>query len=207
MLGPCAWMLLLGSALGMACTSTPEPDPLRYRLAGSGSDWKVSGRDRVLEDLHPRYPEFFEVVLDPTRDDEPDIRELRSDLERQPIDRRNYDALNAVALAYFEINLRGEAARETQDVAFLSAGFRTAKLVALPWSAYGEVDDGPFRDAILDFFEDAGLGHKRGASATSGRLARIVESLARKETDPARRARIEWLAGELREPTGDAETR
>ena len=42
------------------------PDPMRYRLAHSGTHWDRVGEDRVLEDLQPRYPDFFAVVLDPS---------------------------------------------------------------------------------------------------------------------------------------------
>jgi hypothetical protein len=187
---------LAGAAL-LSCA--PPPDPLRYRLTGSGTHWDTVGRDRVVDDLRERYPEFFDVVLDPARSDEPPLRRLREDLEHDPVGRRNFDALNAVAVGYFELNYRGEASRGAGDVGFLSAGFRSAKLVALPWRAYGEVADPGLRDAILDFFEDAGTGGKLGAAATSGRLARIVASLAPKEADPARRARIEALAARLAE--------
>ena len=79
----------------------------------------------------------------------------------------------------------------------MSAGFRTAKLAAIPWRAYGEIEDGDLRSAILDFFEDAGTGPKLGAQATSGRLAPIVASLERKEPDPARKARIAQLVSDI----------
>ena len=65
----------------------------------------------MLDDLQPLYPEFFEVILDPTRSDLPDVRPVRDDLERQPVTRRNFDALNSVAIAYFETNYRAEAGR------------------------------------------------------------------------------------------------
>ena len=34
-------------------------EALRYRLANSGTHWGVVGRDRVLDDLRPRYPDYF----------------------------------------------------------------------------------------------------------------------------------------------------
>jgi hypothetical protein len=80
---------------------------------------------------------------------------------------------------------------------FLTGGMRSAHLLAIPWRAYGEVGDARLRDAILDFYEDAGTGEKLGAAATAGRLARIVASLAAKEPDPVRRRRIESLAARL----------
>jgi hypothetical protein len=189
------WLL----ALGLGCVgaaSLPAADPLRYRLADSGTHWDVSGADRVLEDLQPRYPEFFAVVLDPAHSEEPNLLELRDDLEREPASRRNYDALNALAIGYFEINYRAGARRG--EMAFISGGFRAAKIAAVPWRAYGELEEGRLRDAILDFFADAARGEKLGSAETRGRLTRVVESLARKEQDPARLDRIETIAAELR---------
>ena len=43
-------------------------------------------------------------------------------------------------------------------------------------------------EAILDFFEDASRGEKLLSAATAPRVAQIVASLARKESDPGRRA-------------------
>ncbi len=180
----------------MACAGAAPSDPLRYRLAHSGSHWDTVGTDRVLEDLQPRYPDFFAVVLDPARPEEPDLRPLRTDLERRPVDRRNYDALNAVAIGYFELNYRGEAARGRMG--FLSIGFRAAQLAALPWRAYGEIDDGALRDAILDFFEDASRGEKLGSARTAGRLGEVVGSLERKESDPDRLRRIAAIRERMR---------
>lgn len=186
---------VLLSVLLSACAS--PSGTFRYRLADSGTHWDVVRGDRVLEDLRPRYPDFFEVVLDPTRSDEPPVRRLRDDLEQRPVDRRNFDALNAIAIGYFELNYRSEAAREGGGIGFLSGAYRAAHLLAIPWRAYGEVEDPSLREALLDFFEDAGTGAKLGASATAGRLARIVGSLARKEADTERRGRIEALAARL----------
>ncbi len=188
--------------LGLACATAPPGDPLRYRLAGSGSHWDVVGADRVLEDLEPRYPDFFAIVLDPSRSDEPNLLRLREDLESRPTTRRNFDALNAVAIAYFEINHRAESQRG--EMGFLSGGFRVAKLAAVPWRAYGDVEDPRLRDAILDFFEDAASGEKLGSTASRGRLVDVVQSLARKERDPARLARIESIAARMRAAHGDA---
>jgi len=172
-------------------------DALRYRLANSGTHWDIVDGDRVLADLRPRYPEFFAVVLDPARSDEPPVLRLRDDLEHVPVDRRNFDALNALAIGYFELNYRSESARDDGGIGFLTGGFRSAHLLAIPWRAYGETADPRLRDAILDFYEDAGTGAKLGAAATAGRLVRIVGSLAAKEPDPDRRARIEALAARL----------
>ena len=187
--------LLLAACAGNA--PPPATDPMSYRLAGSGDHWDVVDGDRVAEQLVPLYPDFFAVVLDPARSDEPDVLEIRDDLESRPVDRANFDALNAVAIGYFELNYRGESSRTGGGMEFLTAGFRAAKLAAVPWRAYGEVDDPKLRDAILDFFEDAGSGEKLGARTTAGRLVGIVDSLGRKEHDPARQQRIRDLSAKL----------
>ena len=181
-----------------ACATTDRPDPMRYRLAHSGTHWDRVGDDPVLDDLLPRYPEFFAVILDPSRSDDPDLGPLRDDLERSPVDRRNYDALNAVAVGYFEVNYRGERVRELGSLRFMAEGFRAAHLAAVPWRAYGEIDEGALRDAILDFFEDAATGEKLGTRATAGRLAGLVASLERKEPDLERARRIRALTARLR---------
>jgi hypothetical protein len=191
-------------ALLSACAQ--RGDALRYRLAESGTHWDVVGQDRVLDDLRPRYPEFFEVILDPARSDEPPLLQLRDDLEHRPVDRRNFDALNALAIGYFEINHRSESSRGGAGIAFLTGGFRSAHLLAVPWRAYGEIDSAQLRDAILDFYEDAGTGSKLGASATAGRLVRIVGSLAAKEPDDGRRQRIETLSAHLAALSGAPES-
>jgi hypothetical protein len=116
------------------------------------------------------------------------------------VDRRNFDALNSVAVAYFELNYRAEADRGGGS--YLGASFRTAHLLAVPWRAYSEIEDPALRDAILDFFEDAGSGEKLGTASTTSRLASIVASLEQKEPDPARRERIQRLTASLRENNG-----
>jgi hypothetical protein len=193
-------LLAAGVMLLLACASTPDAVAMRYRLAESGPHWDVVGEDRVLEDVQERYADFFEVVLDPARGDDPPILALRRDLEHLPVDRRNFDALNAVAIGYYELNFRGEQARASRSIGFMTAGFRSAKLAALPWRAYPEIDDGPLRDAILDFYEDVGKSRKLGAHATASRLARIVASLERHEADPERLARIERISSQLETP-------
>lgn len=189
-----ALFVLLGLAGG--CASAP-PDPMHYRLAGTGSGWEIAGTDRVFDDLAPRYPDFFDVVLEPGRSDDPPTGDLRDDMEKEPVDRSNYDALNSIAIGYFEMNHRGELARESGDVAFISAGFRAAKLVAVPWRAYMEIEDLALRTAIVEFFEDVATGEKRDTPRTMGRLAKIVESLTPKEPDPALRIRLELLTERL----------
>jgi hypothetical protein len=186
-------------ALALAVAACSEgPEPMRYELAHSGTHWDVtrSGR-RIVDELRPRYPEFFDVILDPADTREPDLRPLRDDLERDPVGPHSYDALHAVAIAYFELNYRANASPGGPN--YLSDNFRAAKLLALPWQAYGRVEDGALRDAILDFFEDAGSGEKLATATTAPRLARIVASLEEKEkAHEGRRARIGHLAGELR---------
>lgn len=182
------WVLI--SAL-VACATVPSAS--RYRLAHSGSHWDVANGARVFDDVRTQYPDFFAVVLDPERADEPDIRVLRADLEREPTDSRNFDALNALAIAYFEYNYRAEAVRG-DGLGYLSLSFQSAKLLAIPWRAYGLNRDAHLRDAILDFFEDAGSGEKLGTAATAPRVIEIVASLESKERDLTRRARIRAIA-------------
>jgi len=183
--------------IGALACATPAPTtPLRYRLAHSGTHWDVVGDDRVFEDVEPRYAEFFDVILDPAIVTEIDLRGLRDDLESKPVERNNFDALNAIAIAYFETNYRAEAGRG-EGLIYLSLSQRSAQLLAVPWRAYGETDDAALRTAIVDFFEDAGSGEKLNSGATAPRLIRIVASLERKEDDPARRARIRELTAKL----------
>lgn len=181
--------------VALACAAAPSPE--RYRLSDSGTHWDVVGSDRVYEDLSPRYPEFFAVILDPSTTEVPDMRPIRDDLERTPVDRRNFDALNSLAVGYFETNYRAESSRG-EGLSYLSLSQRSAKLLAVPWRAYGETDDPALRDAILDFFTDAARGEKLEAKATAPRLERIVSSLERKEDDPERLARMRKLAAEIR---------
>jgi len=192
-------VLLTAVAVVSACAS--PPDPQRYRLAHSGEHWDQVGDDRVFADLRPRYPEFFAAILDAERQDEPNVQKLRDDLERQPTDRRNYDALNALAIAYFEINHRAESSRG-EGFEYLARSFQSAKLLAVPWRAYSITTDPHLRDAILDFLEDAGSGEKLGSSATAPRVIEIVSSLERKEDDLERRARIRAIVAEIQARSG-----
>lgn len=191
-----AWVTLSIGAVA-ACGQEIAPDRLttpsheRYRLAHGGTHWDESGRDRIVEDLLPRYPEFFAVILDPSDTREPDLRELRDDLERDAADRRSFDALNAIAVGYFELNYRAQSDRGGSR--YLADSFRAAKLLAVPWRAYGEVEDPRVRDAILDFFEDAATGEKLSARETAGRIRPIVAALESKESDLERQRRIQLL--------------
>ncbi len=170
---------------------------MRYRLGDSGDHWDRAGDDRVLEDVRPRYAAFFELILDPERTEELNLLELRDDLEHRPVDRRNYDALNAVAIAYFETNYQGEVRRRDRGMEFMALGFRAAKLLGVPWRAYGLVDDGDLRHAILDFFEDVASARKLKTRRTAPRSTQIVASLRRHESDAERRARIDRIVSRL----------
>jgi hypothetical protein len=194
-------LLAAALLLPVAC-ATPVEDvgPGRYRLGESGEGWESVGEDAVLDDLRPRYPELFVKVLDPDARGDLDLRAVRRDLEHVPVDRRNYDALNAVAISYFEINHRAES--DPGAPGYFDDSFRAAKLLAVPWKAYGLVPEPALRDAILDFFEDAGHGGKRNTASTAPRLAQIVASLEAKETDEGRRRRIRALAASLQGPGG-----
>ena len=88
-----AWILVLLALCGCA---TDADDPLRYRLASSS--W-ADAQSRVPEGLRERYAEFFSIVLDPNAAQEPPLRDLRDDLERVPVTRTNFDALNALGEA------------------------------------------------------------------------------------------------------------
>jgi hypothetical protein len=185
--------IVLLLALVVACV--PPSDPMSYRLDATGELWSSGEGALVLQEVRALYPEFFEEVLDPTVVREPDMRPLRRDLEFAPVDRRNFDALHALAIAYYEYNYQAESHR-WGDL-YLANSMLTARIVAVPWRAYGEVHDAGLRDAMLDFFEDAASGEKLGSATTAPRLAPIVGSLAKKEDDPARHARIERIASEI----------
>jgi hypothetical protein len=177
---------VLLATLALACAA-PAPAP-RYTV------------EREWRDLDPalqeRYPAYFTVIFSDADTREPDLRPLRRDIEHTPVDGRNYQALHAAAIGYFELNYRAE--RQTGDGLYLGNSFRAAHLAAVPWKAYGLVDDENLRDAILDFFDDVGSGGKAGTSKTAYRLATTVESLEKKESDPARRDRIRRIGAELR---------
>ncbi|MBW2274766.1 MAG: hypothetical protein JRG96_15975 [Deltaproteobacteria bacterium] len=182
-------------ALLLSCT-----DSERYRLAGSGAEWRSSGSDEILADLQPRYPDFFAVVLEPSRTQDLEILKIREDLE-EGHGRAPFDALNAVAVAYFELNSRAERGLEdeTGGARYLVDSFRATKLLSIPWRAYADIEDPRLRDAILDFYEDIARGEKRDAGASALRITRTVASLEKKEADPARLARIRGLTARLLE--------
>jgi hypothetical protein len=186
------WTRLLTICLLAAVACASASAPRGYRFLETGSHW-TGGDAPGIDDLMQRYPVYFALLLDPANTQDPDLRPLRHDIERDPVDRFNFAALNAIAVGYFELNYRAGL----QGSTYFADNFRAAKLLAVPWKAYGLTDDPELRDAILDFFEDAGSGQKLGTAATAPRLARIVASLEAKESDPDRRARILGLAESL----------
>lgn len=197
----------LAIVLLIACAS-PTQDPNRYRLSDSGPEWRSAGDDRVLDDLRRRYPEFFSELLDPAWSEDLSILDLREDLESPDAGRRRYDALNAVAVGYFELNARAQSAVERGDGShYFSDSFRAAKLLSVPWRAYADIEDPALREAIIDFFEDVARGGKRHAADTAPRVLRTIESLAAKEPDPVRRGRIERVAAALRIVDAEARAR
>ena len=66
----------LGLALAWLACAANGPDPARYRLAHSGAHWDRRGDDPVFASLQPSYPAFFDVILNPSRTEEPDLRPL-----------------------------------------------------------------------------------------------------------------------------------
>lgn len=186
---------LVATALLAAVPACATPPQTGYGLAHSGEHWDERANRAIFERSQARYPEYFAVILDAGRTHEPDIRPIRRDIERTPVDAHSFDALHAVAIGYFELNYRAES--NPGGPRYLPDSFRAAKLLAVPWRAYGLVPDAALRDAIIDFFEDAGSGEKLATGGTAARLARIVGSLAPKESDPTRRARIEHLEASL----------
>ena len=64
-------------ALLAALACATASDPMRYRLAETGSHWSDGEGAEVLAEGRERYPEFFEEILDPTVVRDPDMRPLR----------------------------------------------------------------------------------------------------------------------------------
>ncbi len=182
------------TSVGLGCAHAEpnaEPNPRSYRLMHSGESWERAGSDDVLSDIRPRYAEFFNTIYNRESHYNPNLLPLRDDLERSPVTRANFDALNAVGICYFELNYLAESDRGGPD--YFAHSQRTAKLLAVPWRAYSEISDPALRDAILDFFEDIARGEKRLAARTAPRVKTTVAALAKKETDPVRLARIEAM--------------
>ena len=178
--------------------STPEESEhwcnhtSRYRL---GDGTPNSDDETLFGELEPRYREFFVAALDPAGRCEPVHETLRADLEREPVDRRCFDSLNALALAYFRMH----AARLNPEsrLGSLRLSLRSAKVCAELPGVYDKTADSRLRDAILDFFEDAARRERTSPRTASRRLAPLVESLGREESDPARIARIRSLRIQL----------
>lgn len=187
-------VIVMVALVSLACAHA-QPNPEIYRLTHSGASWERSGSDDILSDIQPRYAEFFDTIYDRERYHDPNLLPLRDDLERSPVTRANFDALNAVAICYFELNYLAESDRGGPN--YFAHSYRAAKLLAVPWRAYGEIADPALRDAILDFFEDIARGEKRLAARTAPRVKTTVAALARKETDPVRSARIEAMVEQL----------
>ena len=126
---PAPSLAIVIASLLVACAS-PPPSPERYRLSAATDRWDVIGSDAVLEDLAPRYPEFYAALFESGKSVERPAHDLRQDLERSPVTRSNYDALNSIAIAYFEINHRAESQRHSEGLGYLSTSFESAKLLA-----------------------------------------------------------------------------
>ena len=116
------------------------------------------------------------------------------------MDRRNFDALNAVAIAYFELNYRAEAAACRVEAASSSSsglsrapicsrcrGARTGRLEATPCAMRPR------------FLRRRRHRDKLSTARTIGRLEAIVGSLSTKEPDPRRATRIRELVARIRE--------
>ena len=182
----------------------PAPNGEGYRLVDSGSHWEVSEGKHLLDDLKQRYPEFFELIFDPVTNRVPELKDLRADLEHHPVDRRNFDALNAIAIGFFEISYRAEA-QKGSGLHYMGQSFRAARVAAVLWRAYGEASDFRLRDAIIDFFEDAANGQKLGARTTARTLAQMVASIQRQEKDPVRAARLRRAVHALRRGANESD--
>jgi hypothetical protein len=173
-------------------SASPE---LGYRFHDVRKPVQTAEADR----LSAKYPEFFAVLEARYGSEDPDVRVVRADLVREPTDASSYDALNAVAVVFFELHRRAERGRGGGASGFLGASFLATKVMAVPWRSYGEVKDLRLRSSILDFYEDMLLGNKAGLRAARGRFTPTVESLLKWETDPTMRARIEGLVAGVSE--------
>ncbi len=175
----------------------PAPEGESYRLVDSGAHWEIADGKLLLEDLKRRYRDYFELIFDPVTNRVPELKDLRADLEHRPTDRRNFDALNAIAIGFFEISYRAEA-QKGSGLHYMGQSFRAARVASVLWRAYGEAGDDRLRDAIIDFFEDAAKGQKLGARTTARTLAQMVASIQRQEKDPVRAARLRRASQSLR---------
>ncbi len=180
---------LLAAVFLFGCASPPAEAPPRggYPFAGVRRVVGTPAAGQARLD----YPEVFQVVDDPARTGELDMRALRDDLAHLPVADRNFRALWAVAAAFFELHARAERQRGRQ--LYFAYSFQATKMVAIPWRPYAEIPDRALRSAILDFYEDVLFGNKPGLAAVRGRYTQIIADLGEKETDPALRARSEDL--------------
>lgn len=201
----------LGLAVALAAACASKAGVQSYRLGDTGPNGSRRAQQTVLADLREHYPAYFAVVLDPTSVLDPDLRPLERNLEKHPVDRENFDALNAVAIGYFEMYARTRPDPSTGERGspYFADSFRTAKLIAVPSRAYGEILDPKLRDAILDFFADISEAQQPGNRRSRVGLARTVASLENKEPNPERKARIRQIVAGLggaqaRSASGDA---
>src|SRR5262249_31086767 len=134
--------------LPVSVTPGNAPEALGYRLAAGGVQLEEDGQ-RLLHELKARYRDFFAMILDPVTNCVPDMKELQLDLERHPVDQRNFDAVNAIALGFFEISYRAEA-QKGSGMHYMGQSFRAARVAAVLWRAYGEVRHERLRSAVID---------------------------------------------------------
>ncbi len=177
--------------------TTGESEPwcnfsLRYRLGDGAFD---SDDETLFRELEPRYREFFVAALDTSGRHEPALGTLRADLERDPVDRRCFDSLNALALAYFRMH--AARLKPASRLGSLRLSLRSAKVCTELPGVYDKTADPRLRDAILDFFEDAARRERTRPRTTPQRLAPLVESLGHGESDQQRIARIRSLRMQL----------
>ena len=185
----------------LACATADGPVPATDDYPFSGV--RRIGNSPAAAQARVDYPELFAAVDAPDRLEEIDTRILREDLSRQPVGSRNYRALWATALAFFELHQRAE--KQRGGGLYFAYSFQATKMIAVPWRPYGELPDPKLRSAILDFYEDVLFGAKPGLSAVRGRYIRIVSDLGEKERDPALRTRIGEMVGRAEDltPTWD----
>jgi hypothetical protein len=185
-----------------ACQAGPGPAVSAPELGYRFREVRKPAQSAEAARLSARYPELFAVLERGYGTEDADVRVVRADLVRDPSDASSYDALNSVAVVFFELHRRAERSRAGNGLGFLGSSFRATKVMAVPWRAYGDVKDTRLRSSIVDFFEDLLLGNKAGMRASRGRFTPTVESLLKWEDDPALRSRIESLVAEASELVG-----
>ena len=183
-------------AVGSGSGGEPVPG---YRLREARRPLRSAEARRLRE----RYPQLFESLTTSHEGADADVRVPRADLLREPADARSYDAMNALAVVFFELHRRAERERHTGSGRFLTANLRATQVLAVSWRAYRDIEVRALRSAILDFYEDVLLGRKAGLEAARGRFVPMVASFAEHEPDPALRARIDALVERGRRPAAD----